>query len=263
MDNINRNLSREQEPIEEYIYREKLKVGIVGSSTSAGASFITVCMARALANTKKYNPVVVEINNSSIYDSIGMDKRFAGRKFYPFFNTLSKGEPIKGKINMDEGINWAVRSPEERSVSLDLYEKLMLINNTAGNIILCNFSVASNYKDKEDIIRLLRDMDHILVVIDPLPSKMLVSYDFFKKIKALKSEERFVTYLINKNNNGVIKREMLGFLKIKKPIYIPYINSEYIYKAEYNCKNPYSIAEVKNQLESSMREIFHRLNTEL
>lgn len=261
---MDRSLSREKEPMEDYDYIEKFKIGIIAISRGGGVSFLGLCMARALANTKSCRPTVVELGNRSLYDSMGMDKRFAGREFFPFYVSLSEGRPIKGRSNMDEGINWVIGSPEENHIHLNIPEKLMLTSSAKGNVVLCDFSSNWNTEeDKNSNLRLLQDMDHILVVIDPLPSKMLGGYDFLQEIKSLEAEERPVTYIINKFNNGVNKKEMLGFLKIKKPIFIPFISAEEIYKAEYNCKNPYSIMEVKKQLQDSLREIFERVGWQL
>ena len=67
---MERFLSRESEDVEEYKGIEKLKIGILGISSGVGTSFLTTSMGRYFANTRKYNPAVVELGNHSIFDSI-------------------------------------------------------------------------------------------------------------------------------------------------------------------------------------------------
>lgn len=261
---INRNLSREHEHLEHYPEYDKKKAAIIGISSGAGVSFITMCMARVLANTKTWKPAVVELGFGSIYDSMGMDKRFSSREFFPFFQTLSQGKPIKGKKNMDEGINWMIKCPEEYHVNLDAYDKLKLINHAKGNIILCDFSSCIlDSESQNSTLRLLQDMDSIFVVIDPMPSKMLKGYRILQELKRLEAEGRPVVYLINRFNTGVNKREMLSFLKVKKPMLIPIVSLEELYQAEYNCKNPYSNVEIKKQIEKPLNEILSHFGAEL
>ena len=94
---VERNLSREAEKFVNLASVEKLKIGIVGIDEGVGVSFITLCLARFLANTRKLRPAVVELGKSSIYDSVGMDKHFAGRDFFQFFRALEEGRSIRGK----------------------------------------------------------------------------------------------------------------------------------------------------------------------
>jgi hypothetical protein len=75
--NLERILSREASPVEQYAAMDKLKVGVTGISPGAGASFLAGCLARFLANTGKHSPAVVELGRGSLFDSYGMERRFA------------------------------------------------------------------------------------------------------------------------------------------------------------------------------------------
>ena len=115
---MDRILSREASQPERYTEMDKLKVGFVGISAGAGVSFLTGCMARYLANTGRHSPAVIELGSGSLYDSCGMDKRFAGRSWFRFYEALAENRSIRGVRNMDEGINWILRSPDEGKISL-------------------------------------------------------------------------------------------------------------------------------------------------
>jgi len=251
---LNRVILREAESIEYCSAMNKLNVGIVGITTGVGVSFITTSLARYLANTRKCNPAVVELGKPSIFDSIGIDKRFAGRDFFPFFKAAKEEVNIKGQKNMDEGINWIIRTPEEYNLNISVEQKLRLVNGIVSDIALCDLSAIGF-----DSFLLLKNMDQIIVVVDPLPSKMLEGYEMLQELKALELSGHAVLYIINKLNKGVNRREMMDFIKIKKPTYLPMVKEECIYTAEYNCKIPYSVGEIKSQIQAPIKEIIKRM----
>jgi hypothetical protein len=245
---IERSLSREALEPEQYRGMEKLKVGIMGISAGAGAGFIAGCLARYLANTGKHEPAVIELGRSSLFDSCGMDKRFAGRSWFRFYQALADGINIRGKRNPDEGINWVLRSPEEEKIKLSFEQKLRLAAQAAGDVILCDLS------GEEAIdFELIKSMDRILVLIDPMPSRMLAGYGDLCRLRSFETEA--VIYAINKMNRGVNARQMADFLKLKQPILIPLVNPEFIYHAEYNCKIPYSVRDVRKCLQEPLGAI--------
>lgn len=254
-DRVNRNLSREAECKERCETLDKLKIGIIGISEGAGVSFLTVCLARFLANTRKLTPAVVELGKPSIYDSLGMDKHFAGRYFFPFFRSLDEGKSIRGKKNMDEGINWVIRSPDEISLFVSSDQKLRLIGGVSGDAVI--FDLSRCGKDDQAFLSL---MDQVLVVIDPLPSRMLEGYQMLCRMKAHEVSGGDINYIINRDNRGVNHRQLMDFLKIRNPLTVPMASMESIYTAEYNCKIPYSMTDVKKQLQEPIRRISERLH---
>lgn len=251
---LDRILSREASLAEKYAAMDKFKVGIIGISPGAGAGFLTGCLGRYLANTGKHSPAVVELGKGSLFDSYGMDKRFAGRSWFRFYESLKENKSIRGMQNMDEGINWILRSPSDGDVSLSFEEKLMLAVHARGDVILCDLS-----GETEPDFQMLRTMDQIIAVIDPMPSKMLVGYSLLCSLKALEMERGNMIYAINKMNRGVNRRQMSDFLNVRKPIFLPLVNPESIYTAEYNCKIPYTIGEVKSALQGPLEEIVSTL----
>ncbi len=249
-DGIERILSREASLTEKYAAMDKLKIGITGISEGAGASFLTGCLARYLANTGKHSPAVVELGSGSLFDSCGMDKRFAGRTWFCFYRALGENKSIRNMRNMDEGINWVLKSPEEDGIDLSFEQKLRLVSHARGDVILCDLSGAA---DRDD--QLLKSMDQIIAVIDPMPSKMLKGYQSLSNLKMMEAGSEAVIYVINKMNRGVNRRQMLDFIRIRKPLFLPLVNPESVYTAEYNCKIPYTVSEVKNALKDPLAEI--------
>lgn len=244
---IERVLSREAMESEQYHGMDRLRVGIIGISAGAGAGFITGCLARYLANTGKHEPSVVELGTGSLFDSYGMDKRFAGRFWFPFYQALADGTCIRGRRNPDEGINWILRSPKEEKIRLSFEQKIRLTAQAAGDVILCDLS------GEEIDFELVKSMDRTLVLIDPMPSRMLAGYGDLCRFRS--GEAEAAIYAINKMNRGVNGRQMADFLKLKQPILIPLVDPEFIYNAEYNCRIPYSVREVKKCLQEPMGAI--------
>lgn len=250
---LHRILSRESEPVEDYQATMKLKIGIFSMSQGAGASFLTTSLARFLANTREHFPTVLELGKDSIYDSIGMDKRFAGREFFDFYQALEQGTSIRSKKNMDEGINWILMIPGHKKNQLNSDQKLRLIHSAPGNIVLCDLSGC-----EERELPMLEHMDQIILVIDPLPSGILRGYDLLQRLNTMIGDENNIIYVINKYNKGVNRRELQGFLQVKKPIYLPMVKHQSVYAAEYLCKTPYSMVDIRNSIKEQLSMIVNR-----
>ena len=218
---------------ERYAEMDKLKVGVVGISAGVGVSFLTGCMARYLANTGRHSPAVIELGGGSLYDSFGMDKRFAGRSWFRFYEALTENRSVRGVQNMDEGINWILRYPDEGKINLAFEQKLRLISHARGDVILCDLSGES-----EPDYELLRSMDQLIAVIDPMPSKMLKGHQILSNLKMLDMEKEGMIFVINKMNRGVNRRQMLDFLKIRKPVFLPLVSPESIYTARVQLQDP-------------------------
>ncbi|MGI6727389.1 MAG: hypothetical protein ACOX4P_02355 [Anaerovoracaceae bacterium] len=231
---------------------ERIKIGIIGLGVGAGTGFITTCLAGELAEQGNYYPAVIELGSGGLYDSLGMDKHFSGRKFFPFHRKVVQDKSIWGRSNQLNGINWLLVPTEEDLISLDLYQKLRLVNNAQGDFILCRLNGLLG----EELWRLLWEMDRVLVVIDPLPSKMIESYEL---LCALKVSELPIIYIVNKFNPGVNRKELLNYLKLKKLMFFPMIDQREIYGAEYMCKAIYDMPDAKKQLKKPVEDLIKEI----
>jgi hypothetical protein len=235
---------------------DKTKVGVIGIGSSVGVSLISECLAKQ-GSKNGFFPCVIELGGGSIYDGIGIDKRFDTREYFQFFNSLSREESIRNKKNVSDGVNWISKAPEENHIRLSNNHIMKLVNNAVGEFIICDFSRISLEEDNYLLIQeLLLDMDKIIVVIDPLPSKLLRGAEQLERIREIFSKP---IYVINKYNQGINKNELMKFLKIHRPIYIPLIPLEYIYEAEYTCNLPYNLDKVKKDLKQPLEEILSRI----
>ena len=230
---------------------DRLKIGVLGLSEGAGTGFLVASLAKALVD-QGYFPAVLELGKGGLFDSLGMDKLFAGRDFFSFHNAAANDRSIRGRRNELGGINWALIPSEEGLASLDLYRKIRLLNNLIGDVVVSRMSGIK----EEELWKLAWEMDRILVVIDPLPSKMLEGYELLCNLKL---SELPILYVVNKYNKGVNRRQLLSYLKLKKLKYIPMIDYKAIYGAEYTCRTAYDIPHAKNALMGPLNELIDEL----
>lgn len=250
---MNRLFERKNEEsmiVDGYKIIEKIKVGVTGLGKGAGASFVAVSIAYFAASESERNVAFVQLDEGhSVYDSLGIDKRFSGRTFCDFYKLVREGRSIKTERNLDEKINWAIAIPESVSGSEDTKKRLTdieymrLVNNISGDFIVCDFGNC----DDETLESLYDDMDYIVCVIDPLPSKLLGVEESFKRIKMMSSRGKNIIFIVNKDNPGINRRELrdyLGKMVSDNCHYIRMFDQRLFYSAEYRCEIPASVKEI-------------------
>ncbi len=231
-----------------YAANDRMRVGVIGTGSGAGTGFVIASLARHLYKYDGLRPAVLELGKGGLYDSLGMDRHFAGRTFFLFHKAVSENKSIRGRRNEYLGVNWMLTPASgEDQPFLDIFQKLRLVNHASGDVILCRMSgVGETY-----IWPLLREMDKILIIIDPLPSKMLEGYQFLCRLRV---KNLPLIYVINRYNNGVNRKEMLDFLSLDNLFYLPALPSKDIYGAEYSCRcvldMPSAAKELKKPLEN-------------
>lgn len=217
---------------------EKLKIGVIGLTENAGSAFIASYLARTLGGIKDLRPALVELKDSGLYDGLALAKHFSERDYYSFFEAVKEGESIRGKKNLLQGINWACQLPKDRQIPLSIPEQLRIVNNISARLVVSILPNETQINRDSPV----RDMEVILLVIDPLPSKLLAGHNFLCDIKSLDIP---VIYLVNKMNKGVSKPELTNYLKEKRLHYIPFLDGEDIYSAEYSGRQLYDLPKTK------------------
>ena len=248
---------RETAESEPLYFIEKQKIGVVGMSRGAGATLLATSLAREFSCRDGRKVTFLEVccnackKTPLIYDSIGADKRFRTREFVRFYNEIKQGGGIRGKNNIDDRINWGLITPGDvkEEIQLTPLETVRLINNIPGDLIICDISECGNAED------FLLDMDCVIVVIDPMPSRMIAGYPFMREIKRLEHRGMKVIWLVNKFNPGINKKDMQDFLKLKEFCKIPFIPESNFYSAEYNCKIPYDLADIRREMKETLEKV--------
>jgi hypothetical protein len=266
-----------------------LRYAFIGLSSGAGATTLCFAYAEYLAQIERAKHgqrhgqknldsahartvTVLEVNDSDMcrggwaFDRIGCDRRFAGREFDSCYAIAAAGRSIRGIRNLDSGINWLLRIPDEAPVIIDQQDYLRMIAGAPGDIVLCDISGTFGSRlfgdgplgrgARADFFRrLLIDFDKVFVIIDPLPSAMMADTDSLELFKELEVSGTDVTYVINKMNAGVNKREQRAFLRLRKAIEIPYLAPVPVYTAEYNCCTVYAMPKLSVQLKSPFEQM--------
>ncbi|QIB69149.1 hypothetical protein Ami103574_07360 [Aminipila butyrica] len=256
---------REEGEDEYRVVKNRFKIGVTGMGQGVGTSLVATALAKELAREKKTYVAYVEINQEGksplLYDSLGIDKRFAGRRFLDFYEETAKGHSLAGLVNLDERINWALWIPEDGSRNkrrpLEVIELCRLINNIAGDHIVCDINPDPNQE------QLLREMDCLIFVIDPLPSRLIGEYEKLCLMKKYQLKGQKVFWVVNKYNEGINKREFTDFVKIKPFLKIPLIPQEDLYLAEYNCRLAYSLPSVNERIGEPIRQLLQLCKKEL
>lgn len=231
-----------------------MKIGVIGLVPGAGAGFVSSCLAGACAETGICHPAVLELGEGGLYDALALDKHFAGRDYFLFFKALNEDKSIHGRSNMLYDVNWMLRSPEEHGISLSLMKTIRMSNHALGDMILCKVKGVR----EEDLWKLLWDMDRLLVIIDPLPSKLLAGH---KLLCALRTSGLPIIYAVNKMNPGVSRKELQSYLKLRTIHYLPLIDPAIVYSAEYSCRFLYHLTPIKSKMNDPVRNLLQDIFT--
>jgi len=243
----------------------RVRLGFVGMAAGAGATTLSFAAAEYLAGlsakrgggaesgprqTGRGRAITMleldlgtDASAGMPYDKIGIDRRFAGRDFISFYRLAAENKPLHGVRNIDGGVGWALRVPGDPEPAPDPTTLHRLISNIAGDILICDISaqgILNGTKprmNREALIALLADLDHIVLVFDPLPSRLLASVPAAEACRAAAAAGVPSTYVFNKLNEGVNLREALRFTGIKDFLPFPAIPAEAVYRAEYACRS--------------------------
>lgn len=234
---------------------EVTKIGIFSFTKGSGTTFVATSLAKYIASEMKKPVAFIELTHNGsheplLYEALGMDQRFSSRTFISFFAEIQDHKYIKRLKNTDAGINWAIRTPKDREnqVCLTSLEEIRLLNNICGDFIVCDLG-------SEFYAESMEEMDALVGVIDPLPSKLMAAKKLFHQIRLEELGGRRIFWVVNKNNHGVNNRLLKRFLKLKNPITIPLIPEEWFYVAQYHCRLPFEQSEIKKETRMQIEEL--------
>ncbi len=190
---------------------------------------------------------LAELGHPYFYISLGMEKRFVLRRFIPYRELLKNGKSIRELNNVEEGINWALLRPgkDESPPPAELFR---FIYNVPGDIVILDCSGL----DQATAMNVLAEADKKIIVVDPLPTKLMEHYSFLAELR-LKFEDAL--YVANKMNKGVHRTEFGRFLGTKNYIPLPAVSAEAVYRPEYACMLPGGIREVGDAAAESLAKL--------
>jgi len=223
------------------------RTAVTGLVPGCGASFaagLEVCRLAALDHGKGrfadsvpdhgFSCTLAELGTPYFYNALNMEKRFADGSFVFYEELLQKRRPLLGIKNLYRGINMLLRAPQ----SVD-FPSALCACKMPGEQVVFDLSGAPD----ELLDEVLPEMDRIIIVIDPLPTKLLAGYERLEKLRLLYPDAQL---LVNKMNKGVHSAQLTRFLGTGSFSSLPFYPSELVYRAEYNCVLPAELIHRKN-----------------
>lgn len=227
---------------------DQLNIAVTGLGRSTGSTTIATALAFYFAKNGKntqfiqcLNPAETDGGSTMLYDAAAFDQRFANRTFHDVYEKIQKNEPVRGISNMENEINFFLPTPENRRLRIPFGEKEKARLIQCGRAEVCVFDVEAT----EEWEPYLLDMDLIIVVTDPLPSKMIQNAERFKRLKRMELSGCRVLWAVNKMNGGVSKREVKGYLKTSDILWIKYLPPEELYSDEFACRFHFQNEELR------------------
>ena len=239
---------------------DKVNIAVTGLGQNVGTTFVASSLAFYFAekgnNLTFTQCLTPSRSNGLLYDAVAMDQRFHSRTFVDFYDLIKDGKPIKDKKNIESGINWRLPTPWdcEKKLDLDQEQKSRLIQGARSQICVYDFEV------EEDWDKFLLDMDVILVVVDPLPSKLIRHSGRFKQLKQMELAGAKVKWLVNRVNAGINRRQVSGYLKSNDLILIEEFPIEAVYADEFFCRFNWQNHEIRCKLMDIFTKVSHEMD---
>lgn len=240
------------------------RVGIFSLTERAGASFLVINLARALAS-RNIAVSVVELPYQMpyLFDSVGlMNSIDEENKYVSYSHIIADGsrELEKNKVLISDDISWVLMDPQLPKVNLERwnFEKTMMLldvsRDSAVTLIDAGYSVPEN-----TLKELIGVLDLVFVVSDCVPAEIMGNIEKLKMYKQLISDGKQVFFVLNKYNAGINKKYLLNYMDIEPLAYIPFVNPEYIYGCYYTAKIPYDKKEIKEILDPCFSTIIKNI----
>ncbi|MGD9678944.1 MAG: hypothetical protein AB7V16_11440 [Vulcanibacillus sp.] len=228
-------------------------VGVANLSPSAGATFITVNIAKIISD---YNLLVSIIDlpyRPYIFDYINLGYHFEmqDETYTSYQHLINRGEKIKDKENLYNNISWLVTQTNKDKIDSWSYVNMQKLIYSTKKSSVNLIDLGTDYL-KDDLQDFMYDLDMLLVIIDPMPPNLMACENNLIYFKSLLKEGLNVKFLINKFNPGVNKKQLLDYLKLDHLIYVSLIDQELIYKAVYESQIPSEINQINDILKKDL-----------
>lgn len=234
-------------------------VAVTGTGRGTGATFTAtgLCCFFSDKGLKVSYTEVAEPSKAGrlIYDALALDKRLGKEEIVSVYKAVKDMGAAPGRVNVADGISWRVITGEDadEGVNLTEGETLRLVNTAEGDVKI--FDICA--EDRFDCC--LMDMDMIVAVIDPLPSRMMRQGGRIRMLKRMKAAGNRVVWVVNRMNTGVSRRQIQGFLREEQILFAGEAPAEKIYTAEFRCTLPHREDSIMAEYDSVFTKISQSL----
>lgn len=249
---------------------ESKTVGIMNLSRGAGSTFITLNLAKALAEYKILTAVIeLPLEAPKIYTNIGIEQKLSEDdengylNFFSFPHAINNNEKIeKDKETYIDDIIFVVPDPHKENIKGEdwNFNKMLKLLNVARKAKVHLIDINNSFEHESVRDLLLEELDLLMVIIDPNPTEVILNISRLNEIKKLEKENRLnVKYIINKNNSGVKLKELKRYIEVDILTSIPFIDNSLVYNALYEGEIPYRYEDIKEKLNQSFVPILREL----
>lgn len=240
------------------IHVSKNNIGFINLSDDAGSSLLSLSLAAALADEGIFVSIIEFPIKPYFYQALGFkvqsDKN-NNDDFYSIPHIIFNNEKVmQDKIVHHKGISWNIPNEEKEKITSWTYQDMMrqIYSSKAQlNII----DIGSLPYDE-----IIHELDHIFVVVDPLPQEILLNIEKLDQLLNYKNKGLDIQFIINKFNKGVDLQMIYNETSLPKAItYVPFLDVQFIYDSYFKCKIPYETESIKNDLEKPIKSILRHI----
>ena len=239
---------------------EQLHIAVTGTGRDAGATLIASSLAIFYAekgNSVTYTECCVPDRlDGFLYEAAAMDQRFYGRTFRDFYSLALTGGRMRGLRNMERGVSWRIPMPQNRGLTEEECREIALKLTAGVRDEVCIFDVQAGFEGFPT-----GDMDALLVVVDPMPSRLVHHREEVTRLLQLADDPEgpAVLFLVNKVNAGVSRRQVSAYLGGRAAAWIPAIDLKEFYADEYHCRFHWENRVIREELEPLFTKLSHNL----
>ena len=231
--------------IKEYKFiKAKNNIAVINLSNGAGSTFVSLNLAYALKDSK-VDVSVIEVPFENMKTDI--------------FHIISDNYETTSeeKAIIKDGIKFYISSNNGKAKysKEEIIEYISLISKESNMNI---YDIGSQALD-ENLNFLFNVIDVAIIVIDPMPYKLLQTEEKIKLIKMLEEKSVNVIYILNKYIKDLNKKDIEKYMEIKISSCVPFINPETLYAAYYSNQTVYRF-EKSELFRNSLQKILSDAN---
>lgn len=236
----------------------QLNIACIGLGRDAGTTLISSSLAIYFAENGE-SVTFLECARPDrtcglLYDAVAMDQRFYGRTFRSAYAVMRGGGRLRDVSNLERGVNWWLLTPDDRRLPADEVDELILRLAASARNQVCVFDV-------QDPAFPLSEMDLVLCIVDPLPSRLASQTEQIARMRQLAEGKRGpeVVFLVTKVSAAVNRRAVRGLLGVRGIEWVPAFPAEELYRDEYTCRFHWDNPVIREELAPLFTKLSHKI----
>jgi len=248
----------ETKVIKEYKFiKAKNNIAIINLSKGAGSTFITLNIAYML-KSKNIDVAVVEVPHKEMKADIYNIISDSDNDYISLAELIASNVSDVNKKNTFVKNNIKFYVNNKKISNWDANNNMEFINYISKESTINIYDIGSQEID-ENISFILNIIDVVIVIVDPIPYKLLQAEERIYPIKKLGERNINIVYALNKYIKDLNKKDIERYLDIKFSSVIPFIKPETLYASYYSNQTVYNI-EKDEIFKDSLSKILNQAN---